>query len=219
MIKLVMFDLDGTLLDNEEFTMSSKIIEGKKIGYNLTEDIIKKTIGMSSKLSKKYFQSIYGEDFPYEYFRQKRFDYIFESVRNQGLRLKKGAQEIISFCKENNIKIALCTSSPSKYIIEYQKYTNFFEQFDLIITGDMIKNGKPDKEIFQKAIDFFNVNSNESLVVEDSINGIKAGINANSNVIMVPDLIEPNEEIIQMNVKVLNSLNDVIEYIYKINWR
>ena len=46
MLRLVIFDMDGTILDNEEFTISSKVIEGKKLGYNISEDIAKNILGM-----------------------------------------------------------------------------------------------------------------------------------------------------------------------------
>ena len=217
MIKAVLFDLDGTIIDNEKFTIISKVIEGKKIGYDISEETAKRTLGMSTKNSKALFQSIYGEDFPYEYFRQKRFEYIVNDVKENGLKLKEGVNEIISFCHKFNIKMAICTSSTMKYINAYKEHSNLFDNFDYIVTGEDIKNGKPNPEIFQRAIDHFGIENQEALIVEDSINGIKAGINAKTHVIMVPDLVEPTEEIKNFNIKILKSLINVIEYIQEVN--
>ena len=96
-------------------------------------------------------------------------------MKKNGIKLKKGTNEIIAFCKENSIKIAVCTSSNSRYIKEYNKYTDLFTKFDLILTGDLITHGKPDPEIFLKAIDFFQEEPSNTLVIEDSNNGDIAG--------------------------------------------
>jgi HAD superfamily hydrolase (TIGR01509 family) len=208
--------MDGTILDNEEFTFSSKVIEGKKLGYNISEEIAKNTLGMSTKKSKEYFASIYGDDFPYDYFRQKRFDYIFEDIKKNGIKYKKGTLELLNYLKDNNYLIALCTSSTIRYINEYKKYTSIFDMFDVIITGEQIKNGKPNPEIFNKAMEILNVKPQETLVIEDSNNGILAGINSNSDVIMVPDLVGPNDEVKKHQIKIFNSLLDVIEYIHNL---
>ena len=85
--------------------------------------------------------------------------------------------------------------------------------FDVIITGEQIKNGKPNPEIFNKAMEILNVHPQETLVIEDSNNGILAGINSNSDVIMIPDLVGPNDEVKKHQIKIFNSLLDVIEYI------
>ena len=121
--------------------------------------------------------------------------------------------------EDKQIKKVICTSSSKKYINEYIKYTNFFNRFDLIITGDEIVNGKPNPEIFIKAMEKMNVSEKETLIIEDSNNGIIAGVKSKADVIMVIDLLEPNEEVKSLDVKIFQNLNQVLKYIKKKNER
>ena len=87
----------------------------------------------------------------------------------------------------------------------------------MIITGEEITNGKPNPEIFLKAMQKLNIDSKETLVIEDSNNGIVAGFNSKADVIMVPDLVEPNDEVKNLNVKIFKDLHQVRQYIDTVN--
>lgn len=80
-----------------------------------------------------------------------------------------------------------------------------------------MKKGKPDPEIFLTAIEGFGIRSDEALVIEDSHNGVEAGLRSGADVIMVPDLLEPDPEFVSNGGKVYKSLRDVIKYIEKKN--
>ena len=84
----VSFDIDGTLLDTEKYTILSKIIEGKKYGYDISEEVVIKSLGMAKEVSNEYYTSIYGKDFPCEELRNSRFDYIVEALKNNKINYK-----------------------------------------------------------------------------------------------------------------------------------
>ena len=195
MIEAVLFDLDGLILDDETFTISSTIIEGTKYGYNITEDQVKHTLGLSEKESKQYFIELFGNDFPYDKLRIKRFDYIYDEMVKNGMPFKKGFHELFSFLKKEKIKMALVTSSRKEYIECYKKIDNFFDGFDFIVTKESVLNGKPHPDCYLKGAEGLNVKPGKCLVLEDSKNGILAGNKAGMQTIFIEDLIPVDEEI------------------------
>ena len=217
MIKAILFDMDGTLIDDEKFTISSKIIEGKKYGYIVKRKDVLMSLGMSRESSRKHFRSIYGEDFPVDELAYQRFAYILNSMKKNGIKLKPYVKKIIRFCKQNDINIGICTSTTREKVIEYSKYGDLFEHFDFIVTGDEIKNGKPSPDIFLKGLELSKVNKEECLVIEDSNIGVEAALNAGLEVIMIPDLVRPLGKTLINRVKVYKNLNEVIEFIKEIN--
>ena len=100
MIKVILFDLDGTLIDTEKFTVSSKIIEGKKYGFKVKRDDVLLSLGMSKENSKKHYTSIYGDHFPVEILAKERFNYIVRDMKVHGIKLKPYTKKIIKYCKK-----------------------------------------------------------------------------------------------------------------------
>lgn len=141
---------------------------------------------------------------------------IFDELKEKGLILKKGTKEIIDYLNNENIKKAICTSTYSKIIDEYRNYSDLFDKFDVLITGDMVEKGKPNPDIFLKASKVLNVPVENCLVVEDANSGIEAAINGGFNTVMIPDLVNIDSQFLD-KVEIFSSLLDVIDFIKSIN--
>ena len=217
MIKAILFDMDGTLIDDEKFTISSKIIEGKKYGFNVKRVDVLKSLGMSKESSRKHFTSLYGENFPVDELAKQRFLYIVKDMQENGIRLKPYVKKIIKFCKKYNIKMIICTSTTSEKVEEYKNYGDLFDYFDGIVTGDQVINGKPNPDIFLKGLELAGVSKEEALIIEDSNIGVEAGINSGIDIIMIPDLVKPQGKTLINRVKVYKNLNEVISFVSEIN--
>ena len=217
MIKVILFDLDGTLIDTEKFTISSKIIEGKKYGFNVKRKDILLSLGMSKENSKRHYTSIYGDDFPVEILAKERFNYIVRDMKIHRIKLRPYVKKIIKYCKSNNIMIGICTSTTSEKIEEYKKYGDLFTHFDFIVTGDQIVNGKPSPDIFLKGLELSGFKKDEALIIEDNNVGVEAGLNSGIEVIMIPDLVRPQGRTLTQRVKVYKNLNEVISFIETVN--
>jgi HAD superfamily hydrolase (TIGR01509 family) len=217
MIKAVLFDFDGTIFDDEKNTIKSKIIEGKKLGYQVKRQDVIDSLGLSKENSKKLFQERYGEDFPYEYLAKVRVDYILEDIKKHGFRLKPYVKKILKFLKKENLKIILCTSTTKEKINAYAPYTDIFEKFDAIITGEDVIHGKPSPDIFLLGCEKAQVEISEALVIEDTNCGVLGALNGSLDVIMIPDLVTPDKTTLSHKVKIYRNMDEVITYIKNVN--
>lgn len=216
MIKAVFFDMDGLMLDTEPITIKAKVIEGNKIGLAITEDMVKHTIGMSQKHVDEYFKSFFHEKYNHQYFIQKRREYLFEYMKENGLPLKKGLESLLEYLKIKEIPLAIVTSSTREIINQYMQYGDIFKYFKFIVTGDEVKKGKPDPDVYLYAAKRMGVNPEECLVYEDSKNGIISASRAHMKVIMIPDLIEPDEEVLAYRPEIFSSLDESISYLNRL---
>src|SRR5699024_2575190 len=93
--------------------------------------------------------------------------------------------------------------------------TKLAHYFDEYVGVDEVSSGKPSPEIYLKALEKAEANPHETLVLDDSVNGVKAAHEAGIPAIMVPDLEQPDEEAKKITLKILSDLNEVHQYIEK----
>ena len=218
MIKLCVFDMDGLLLDSERYLYLYNEIEiTKSLGYDIDEEFFRSLMGGSWNTYPEKVLEKAGKDFPIDKYMSILWDKINYTVDNEAIPLRKGAIEILDFCKQNNIKMSIATSTPYGTAIKCLKNSNVYDYFDFIITGDQVSKGKPDPEIFLKAIEHFNIDKKQALVFEDGHNGCLAARRGNCRLVIVKDLAyidKEDEEYADLNIK---DLNQAIEFIRREN--
>lgn len=213
LIKATVFDMDGVIFDTECIYRDAWIETGKEYGLNDVDVIFPSFMGTSSTKIRELFIETYGSKLDYEAYHKDVENRKKSILEERGLMLKPGAKELFEFLKENGIPAAVATST------NYEKANGYFEKagikkyFDCIITGSDITVGKPNPEIYLKACDRLNVSPENAIGIEDSFNGIRAVYNAGMMAVMVPDLLEPNEEISKLLFRKCKSLFEVIDLI------
>ena len=115
--------------------------------------------------------------------------------------------------KDNNIKRAVATSTSRERAIKLLTLGGVVNEFDYVICGDEVTKSKPDPEIFLKVAQKLNVTPKNCVVLEDSRFGVYAAKNAGMNPIMVPDLLEPDEELLGMIYNKATDLEKVIDFL------
>ncbi|MBQ1385455.1 MAG: HAD family phosphatase [Erysipelotrichales bacterium] len=207
----VIFDMDGTLLDTERIYLELWPEVADVSRYPGFRDAALKLVGIPANEGKHIFTELYGEDFPYDELWDKVISLFETRYETLPLPVKPGALSLLRSLKEKGVKTALASSTPSPLAQNNLKNAGLYDYIDFFITGEMVHHGKPDPEIFLLAAKTLGEKPEDCVVIEDSPDGIKAAHAAGMKVIMIPDLIEPTEEIRKMTDGIYNTLNDLTE--------
>ena len=208
----VIFDMDGLMIDSERVFVDNYVRAGLELGYGDIRDICLSTIGVTSQRTKDIFCERYGMAFDYDGLRARGRRYISEYYAKNGVPVKDGLFPLLEYLQSRDAKTAVATSTSRESAAEtlYEK-TNIGEYFDAVIYGDDVTKSKPEPDIYLAAAGRINAEPKDCYVLEDSINGIKAAHAAGMKPIMVPDLIQPTDEIKTMVHAVCGDLYGVLE--------
>ncbi len=209
----IIFDMDGVIFDSESVWKLAFNEANKKFNLNLTENYRQSTCGQNETDVRKDLKRTYL-NLDVDAYRDYMCQFYKDYISKQGIPLKTGFLELVEYLKQTNHKIALATGSDKQYVQIMFKHAhlNIHKIFDFIITGDEVKNGKPDPEIYIKASNGIKEQSANCIVLEDSLNGIKSAFVAGCKPIMVVDIIKPNAYAKSHAIKICNSLKEVLNY-------
>ena len=212
MIQGIVFDMDGILFDTEHLALKSWLHTGKLLNLNVTEEIVRKTIGYNAEMTWQILKNEVG-DFDQKKARLIRSEYISSYISENGVPQKKGLIEILEFLSEAQIRLAVATSTARKNAEFYLKSAGIFSFFDSILCSDQIEKPKPAPDIYLKSCKQLGVDPVLCLAIEDSYAGITAAYRAKMKPIMIPDILPPNDAMHEMAYTILPDLLALKEFI------
>lgn len=178
--ELIIFDCDGVLVDSEKIANYVFAEEARKLGATITnEEALETFAGTSLKFCMDYVENQIGKPLPSDFearYRKKSFEAF-----KRDLKPVEGIEKVIK-----NLKIPFCVASngPKKKVEFNLTNTGLYPYFEgKIFSAYEVKKWKPDPTLFLTAAQFFNANPQNCLVVEDSLSGVKAALNAGMNVL------------------------------------
>lgn len=213
MLKLVIFDMDGLMFATEQvnYRAFTEIVEEE--GYEPTFEQFTGFLGMNARDIQKKYYSYYGENVDAEGIYKKVGQRAKQIIRKEGVPEKAGLRQLLKVVKEKELLAAVASGSDTEVIKEYLERTGLTPYFDMVLSSKEVKRGKPYPDIFLEICQQLNVKTEETLVLEDSANGVQAALAGNFSVINVPDLLPIPEEQQEKCVAVVEDLNKVINYI------
>ena len=213
MIKAVIFDVDGTLLDTERIYMKAWKEAAAEAGYVMPDSVLQKTRAVNTKDAARIFEEEIGNGFSYQAVRPIRVRIAEEIIKRESPILKPGVLELLAFLEGKGIRLSVASSTNQQGTREHLAESRILDRFEVVVGGDMVTNGKPHPDIFLKAAEALGAAPEECIVVEDSPAGIRAAHAAGMKAVLVPDQATITQEIIDMADVVLNSLLEMPTYL------
>lgn len=174
MIRTVIFDLDGVVVNSEPVHQRLENRLYLELGLDIPPDLKKALVGTSSRDAWKLIIEKYSLDrSPEELIELGRGRYL-EEVRKGKVPLIDGVLDLIQRLRENGFRLMMASSASSRTIREVLKWNHLDAVFRLFIGGDEVSHSKPDPEIFLKIAERGGVNPIDCLVIEDAANGVVA---------------------------------------------
>ena len=184
MIKGVIFDMDGTIVDSLPFHHKAWRIFFQE---NKVEDFSKKLKRYKGGGTLDLMRAIYGDIYSIADLKKMSDDkeIIFRKIYKGNIKPIDGFLEFILYLKSKKIQLGLASNAIKKNVTLTLNELGIHDLFDSIICGDEVNFGKPNPEMFDKTINRFNLKKDNCIIFEDSIEGVGAAVNAGISVIGV----------------------------------
>ena len=188
------FDMDGTLFDTEKLYQRAWLDVSAQFGVEKNFDLPKAISGTnlgeeSERIVRQFYPNIDAKAYI------ARVLEVVDMWRTQRLELMAGVEEILAFFKSAGVAMAVASSAPVAVIEENLTRANLRGCFEVLIGGNLVTHGKPAPDIFLLAAEKLNLPASDCYIFEDSFNGIRAAAASGGVAIMIPDTVQPTDDI------------------------
>lgn len=178
MLKAVIFDMDGVIIDSEplHFKVDKKLLS--KCGLEVDNEFLSQYVGVSNPEMLLDIKDKYDIKYSLEELLSEKLKLVIEALDEDDLDAICGIRQLIDDLKAHGIVLAIASSSPIEFIEAVIEKTNLQHHFNVVISGEWVKKGKPAPDIFLKAARRLGVKPEECVVIEDAEMGVEAAVSA-----------------------------------------
>lgn len=210
-MKAVIFDMDGVIFDSERMYIDCCVEAAEEFGMENIVETCHRCIGVTTEITRAILVETYRDEELVDRFRKRTVSMFREKYDAGLLGMKTGVKELLQYLKSRGTRTAIASSTASGIVERELTEAGIREYFSCVIGGDLVRRSKPNPDIFLKAAETLGEDPSNCVVIEDSFNGIRAAKAAGMTAVMVPDQLEPDEEMRRLADRIEDSLLRVLE--------
>lgn len=186
MVKAIIFDMDGLVIDSEAGYVAAWRQTAIAMGYQIDDDFALGLSGANAEQVKGYLLEKLGNDFDLAQFSELSTDYWLAHVEQHGIAVKPGFFSLLELIQQQNLPFCLATNSRRLQALRCLKLAGLEDVFSAVIARDDGVKGKPAPDLFLKAAEVLGQPVADCLVLEDSPIGIAAAVAAGARCYYLP---------------------------------
>lgn len=207
-VRAVVFDMDGLLIDSEVLVREGGVRAARNLGKDLPLSVTARMIGLPMAECMDVLAAHFGPGFDMDvYVAEERRE--IAALFAEGVALKAGVVELLDHLDELGLPRGVATSSSRDSVEAHLGHHGVLERFHAVVAREDVRRHKPNPDPYLAAAALLGVEAEACLALEDSHNGVRAAHAAGMMTIMVPDLLDPTEEMTQKTIHIAESLHEV----------
>ena len=203
--KLILFDLDGVTIDTEPLYAKGETRLFKEYGITIPEEDWKLFRGCTEENFYDLSMNRYGITEDRSIFQNKGRAYVREEFK-KNLDFMSGFKSLIKRLN-GQYSIGLVTATPEYMFQWIDERLNLSGIFEHIVYGGMTEKGKPNPHPYLLGMRQFDMNAQNTMIIEDSVHGIQAGLSANARVVALTGSVDIED--MPPAHRIINSLNEI----------
>ncbi len=207
--KAVILDMDGLILDTEPGYRLAWQKAAADMGTPLNDAFFKSLSGCAYERVESALKNSCRKSFSLPHFRELSEIFWREHIEQYGIHTKPGYRNLLNRLRLLNVPFCLATNSQRKHADQCLALAGIRQDFEILVTRDQVKNGKPAPDLYLKASTTIKFTPGKCLAVEDSMPGIQSALSAGAMPIMISDdpvLFGPRKK---YSFPILESLSDL----------
>jgi len=208
--RLIIFDMDGVILDSEPLHKKSREMLYEELGIH-AQDKIPNPVGESSSGHWRKVIAVYRiKEDPYA-LEARQYHLVAQQIKEKKIPVSEGLYEVLDWAKRQGMLIGLASSSTRKLVEKTLHYLEIKNYFDYIVCGDEVETKKPAPDIYVNVLKEAGVLARQAVAVEDSAAGVEAAKNAGIFCFGYSNESSGNQNLLKADV-IISNLEEILVF-------